>query len=56
MLGIKTHVRFEQSALEATLAHYLEEVDHAAAQILKLEQAIDQAVAETGPEIRVRAI
>jgi len=49
---IKTHVRFEPAALEATLAHYLEEVDHAAAQIVKLEQAIDQAVAQANPEIR----
>jgi len=49
---IKTHVRFAQAALEATLAHYLEEVDHAAAQIVKLEQAIDQAVSEASPEIR----
>jgi transposase len=49
---IKTQVRFQQSALEATLAHYLEEVDHAAAQIVKLEQAIDQAVSQASPEIR----
>jgi len=49
---IKTHVRFALAALEATLAHYLEEVDHAAAQIVKLEQAIDQAVSEASPEIR----
>jgi transposase len=49
---IKTHVRFAQAALEATLAHYLEEEDHAAAQIVKLEQAIDQAVSEASPEIR----
>jgi transposase len=49
---IKTHVRFAEAALEATLAHYLEEVDHAAAQIVKLEQAIDQAVAKANPEIR----
>jgi transposase len=49
---IKTHVRFDQSALEATLAHYLQEVDHAAEQILKLEKAIDEAVAQASPEIR----
>ena len=41
---IKTHVRFDQPALEATLAHYLHEVEHAAEQILKLEKAIDEAV------------
>jgi transposase len=49
---IKTHVRFDQPALEATLAHYLHEVEHAAEQILKLEKAIDEAVAQTSPEIR----
>jgi transposase len=50
---IRTHVRFEQPALEATLTHYLEEVDHAAERIAKLEQAIDEAVAQAAPEIRV---
>src|SRR6202051_9196 len=30
MEWIKGHVRFQQPALEATLAHYLEEVEHAA--------------------------
>ena len=49
---IKTQVRFDQPALEATLAHYLQEVDHAADQILKLEKAIDEAVAQASPEIR----
>ena len=41
---IKTHVHFSQPALEATLADYLEEVDHVAARIVKLEKAIDDAV------------
>ena len=45
-------MRFEQPAQEATLAHYLEEVEHAAEQIIKLERAIDEAVAQAGPEIR----
>ena len=49
---IKTHVRFDQPALEATLAHYLHEVEHAAEQILKLEKAIDEAVEQASPEIR----
>src|SRR5262245_57834389 len=49
---IRTHVRFEQPALEATLSHYQEEVDHAAERIVKLEQAIDEAVAQAAPEIR----
>jgi transposase len=49
---IRIHVRFEQPALEATLSHYLEEVDHIAERIRKLEQAIDEAVAQAAPEIR----
>ena len=50
---IKSHVRFDQPALEATLADYLEEVDHVAARIVKLEKAIDEAVQKAPPEIRV---
>jgi transposase len=49
---IKIHARFEQPALVAALEHYLHEVEHAAERIVKLEQAIDQAVAEAAPEIR----
>jgi transposase len=49
---IKTHVRFAQKALEATLADYLEEVDHVAGRIIKLETAIDEAVAAAPAEIR----
>jgi len=49
---IKTHVRFNHAALEATLADYLEEVDHVAARIVKLEKAIDEAVRKAAPEIR----
>jgi transposase len=49
---IKSHVRFEQPALEATLADYLEEVDHVAARIVKLEKAIDEAVEQAPAEIR----
>jgi transposase len=49
---IRIHARFEQPAQEATLAHYLEEVDHIAERIAKLEQAIDEAVAQAAPEIR----
>lgn len=41
---IKTHVHFEQPALEATLADYLHEVEHVAERILRLERAIDEAV------------
>jgi transposase len=49
---IKSHVRFEQAALEATLADYVEEVDHVAARIVKLEKAVDEAVRQAPPEIR----
>lgn len=49
---IRIHVRFEESALDATLVHYLEEVDHIAERIQKLEQAIDEAIAQAAPEIR----
>ena len=49
---IKSHVRFEQPALEATLADYLQEVDHVATRILRLEKAIDQAVQQAPPELR----
>lgn len=49
---IKSHVRFDQPALEVTLADYLEEVDHVAARIVKLEKAIDEAVQKAPPEVR----
>lgn len=49
---IRIHVRFEQPALEATLAHYLEEVNHIGERVAKLEQAIDEAVKQASPEIR----
>lgn len=49
---ITSHVRFEQAALEATLADYVEEVDHVAARIVKLEKAIDEAIRQAPPEIR----
>jgi transposase len=49
---IKSHVHFEQAALEATLADYVEEVDHVATRIVKLEKAIDEAVQQAPAEIR----
>lgn len=48
----KSHVRFQEAALEATLEDYVEEVDHVAARIVKLEKAIDEAVRQAPPEIR----
>jgi hypothetical protein len=35
---IKTHVHFDQPALEATLLDYLHEVEHVAMRIVKLEK------------------
>ena len=43
---------FRSARAGGTLAHYLHEVEHAAEQILKLEKAIDEAVAQSSPEIR----
>jgi transposase len=50
---IRIHARFDQPALEATVSHYLHEVEHVAEQIIKLEKAIDEAVAKAAPEVRV---
>ncbi len=50
---IRTRVHFDQPALEVTLADYLEEVDHVAARILRLDKAIDEAVQQAPAEIRV---
>jgi transposase len=49
---IRVHARFDQPALEATLAHYLGEAEHAAERIAQLEQNIDEAVAQSPPEVR----
>lgn len=46
-------IHFEQPALEATLKHYREEVDHIAERIMKLEEAIDEAVKQAPADIRV---
>ena len=51
---IKTAVRFEQPAQEATLLDYLHEVEHVAGRIERLERAIDEAV-QTAP-VRMRAV
>jgi transposase len=49
---IKVHVRFEEPALEATLADYLHEVEHAAERIIRLEQCIEEAVSQASPQMR----
>jgi transposase len=48
---IRIHVHFEQPALEATVKHYREEVDHSTERIVKLEQAIDETVKQAPAEI-----
>jgi transposase len=50
---IRIHARFDQPALEATVSHYLYEVEHVAERIVKLEKAIDEAVKQAAPEVRV---
>jgi len=49
---IRIHARFDQPALEAALADYLHEVEHAAERIVRLEQCIEEAVANAAPEVR----
>lgn len=49
---IRIHVHFEEPALMATVNDYLQEVEHAAERITKLEKAIDEAVQQASPEIR----
>jgi transposase len=49
---IKSHVRFAEAALEATLSDYVDEVDHVGTRIVKLEKAIDEAIHLAPPEIR----
>lgn len=50
--SIRSHVHFDQTTLEATLADSLEEVDRVAARIVKLEKAIDEAVQRAPSGIR----
>ena len=49
---IRVHVRFEEPALEATLADYLHEVEHASERIARLEQRIEEAVRQAAPQVR----
>ena len=45
-------VRFEQPAQQATLQDYLHEVDHMAARVKRLEQAITEAVKLASPQVQ----
>jgi transposase len=49
---IKSRVHFEQSAQTATFSDYVHEVEHAAARIQRLEQAIAAAVQTVPPQMR----
>ena len=49
---VKREVHFEQMAQEATLLDYLHEVEHAAARIMRLDGAIEEAVKFTPPKMR----
>jgi len=51
---VKRAVHFDQAAQEATLLDYIQEVDHVAARIVRLEAAIDAAV--TTAPARMRAV
>jgi transposase len=49
---VKSAVRFDHAAQEATLLDYIHEVDHVAARITRLESAIDAAVTLAPPRMR----
>lgn len=49
---VRRQVHFERPAQEAVLLDYLTEVDHARDRIVRLEQAIDAAVAAAPPHMR----
>jgi transposase len=49
---VKRAVHFEQAAQEATLLDYIQEVDHVAARITRLEAAIDTAVTTAPAQMR----
>jgi transposase len=49
---VKREVHFEQMAQEATLLDYLNEVEHAAARIVRLDGAIEEAVKVAPPKMR----
>jgi transposase len=49
---VRAKVRFEEAAQTATLLDYLHEVEHAAARITRLEQAIDAALLTVPAEMK----
>lgn len=49
---VQREVHFVERAQEVTLLDYLHEVEHAAARIVRLEQAIDEAAQSVPPQMR----
>ena len=49
---VKSKVHFEEPALEAALGDYFHEVEHAAARILRLEKAFDEAIGKAPAQLR----
>jgi transposase len=49
---VKGQVHFEHAAQEVTLLDYIAEVEHVAARVLRLEEAIDRAAAEAPARMR----
>jgi transposase len=47
-----SHLQFEHAARQATMVDYLGEIDHVAARIRRLEQAIDDAIQTAPPLLR----
>ncbi len=52
LIWIKSHVSFEQPALQATFLDYVHEVEHAADRIQRLEKALEDAVAAAPAQIQ----
>jgi transposase len=49
---VKTHVHFDQPALEITLWDYFHEIEHSAARIERLEKALDEAIRQAPAQMR----
>jgi transposase len=52
MTWIKSHVHFEEPALQAAFLDYVHEVEHAAERIQRLEKALDEAIAAAPAHIQ----
>jgi transposase len=52
MNWVRKEVQFEQLAQQATLLDYLHEVEHMAARVTRLEQAIEEAVQSAPQQMR----